>query len=1739
MRSLFLFILYSSSLFAHVAVTENDPDVLIDGVVNAITGDLYVLEEDIVVQGTEPLHLQRSYISDRGQGMWRSFNSVTHDGNIFIDSNLISLMLPISRTMIVKEANGSSLSYGFSFKENRRGNGCFFRPIDLTSDGKGLTNTARGQLSGQTNLKNQYLSMPHGKEFVVIAPNGTRRIYRALHGQHESDLGYGFEGYLEYYYGLHEEQLTNGNKICYDWDKYNRLISIKSTNPTGQKIYASASFFYEGGFKKDSHKNIYLTSANFRVETSDGRTLHYKYFREGEHKHTSRWYLCQILSSESPTEDIRYNEGRRVLHKISLPESRYLQVDYNGDSCVKTLSAPVGPDASPIVTRSFDYDFNTRKTRVTDSQGAMTVYYWNEDLRPTRIDRFFDQGITLANSSLFVWGDNNTPDAANLICKIFCDGERKPLHITRYSYDARGNVIQESFYGNISGHAPPLNLDSKNFPVGGECYSKRYQFSQDGKDLLLRLEEDNGLVVTYDYLMGTNLPTKEITHSPEGLQHRKLYEYNDDRILVREITDDGSDGNTRLIKQITPKNDNPFIGMPQIIEELYFDGQNECLLMKTELRYTTGGRISQKDIYDADGTFCYSLKYTYDHAGRLIEETDALGRVARSQYDALNNKTQHQDFSGNLTAFMTYDFSNRLISNREQDQTGLTHTTRHGYDTKHNKTYTVDFHNYETKYFYDSLSHPITTLLPPLNGISPTISSLYDAMGNEYSRSDGRGFTTTTSYNAHKKPVTINYPDGTSERFTYNLDGTLLSHTDQQGIVTTYVRDIFGRITEKAIRSHEDIITTESYTYDAFHLLSKTDAEGYTTTYTYDGAGRKSSERIETEKEEYSYDPLGRLSATKKGDLVTSLTHDVLDRVIEVKKESVSGVLLSQTFYTYDNAGNIHTIKKDVDGQESQDIFNYDAFGRLIEKIEPLGFSTLTTYDDTEHRKTTTNPMGLCTEESFNTHYLLSTLAKIAPSKSILFMEENLYDLNHNLISKTTTLPDRSVTTIWEYDTLDRLISLTESAGTQEQRATHYSYTPKGLPFQIEKPSGIVITKTYDPLDHLVSLHSSDHTISYTYQHDRLGRLVKSQNQLTRETLKRAYDHKGRLTHEELPNRQTLKHAYDDQGRRIRFDLSDNSYITYDFDALYLRRVTRHSKSDQPLYSHHYLTYDLAGNSLEQTLIGNLGPLSYSYNKAGLHDSIFSPYYTHEALQHDAVGNILEASLDEETSIYYTYDDLYQLTSEKKHTYKYDNLYNRLQKDDVAYFPNTLNQLPSEFTYSPDGNPISQGETKYFYDALDRLIAVENSYHRLEFTYDSYHRRLSKRYFISESFEWVPVQTSHFIYDDQNDIGSIDAWGRMVDLRILGLTPQAEIGAAVAIELYGKVYAPIHDLHGNVGTIVSISNKKKETFLYNAFGEEEKASSYNPWRFSSKRLDNETNLIYYGRRYYIPALGRWLTPDPLGFKAGPNLYAFVSNAPLTHVDLYGLFIYPYRQFNMNDFKQMGIGAIHGAGSFAWESASFVGHAAYGLSMRSYNWSNGRSSFSQDWEAIKNSHRAFSSRGDQWMQSVLPGDTNNELYRAMHIITKGGLEFGTAATGAAGIGKGVFNATKWALTSNKITKLGSLLQTTKNETYATSSLSSLRLKNRLISQEISGGHAFEKHVLNQGEFPGWIRTRTQFGKHIEDVINNPTKIKELRGGRTGYWHQETGTVVIRNPSAFDGGTAFQPTDSLNYFDKNLR
>lgn len=56
------------------------------------------------------------------------------------------------------------------------------------------------------------------------------------------------------------------------------------------------------------------------------------------------------------------------------------------------------------------------------------------------------------------------------------------------------------------------------------------------------------------------------------------------------------------------------------------------------------------------------------------------------------------------------------------------------------------------------------------------------------------------------------------------------------------------------------------------------------------------------------------------------------------------------------------------------------------------------------------------------------------------------------------------------------------------------------------------------------------------------------------------------------------------------------------------------------------------------------------------------------------------------------------------------------------------------------------------------------------------------------------------------------------------------------------------------------------------------------YRFTGKERDEESGLYYHGARYYAPWLARWVSCDPRGMVDGLNLYRYVRNNPMIHID---------------------------------------------------------------------------------------------------------------------------------------------------------------------------------------------------------------------------------------------------------------
>jgi RHS repeat-associated protein len=105
-----------------------------------------------------------------------------------------------------------------------------------------------------------------------------------------------------------------------------------------------------------------------------------------------------------------------------------------------------------------------------------------------------------------------------------------------------------------------------------------------------------------------------------------------------------------------------------------------------------------------------------------------------------------------------------------------------------------------------------------------------------------------------------------------------------------------------------------------------------------------------------------------------------------------------------------------------------------------------------------------------------------------------------------------------------------------------------------------------------------------------------------------------------------------------------------------------------------------------------------------------------------------------------------------------------------------------------------------------------------------------------------------------------------------------------------------HNDHlGGVNVITAQNGNLAQLAEYDPWGtiSRQEGSGETLLRFTGQELDVETELMYYGGRYYDPELSRFVSPDPfVADMFNPqslNRYAYVLNNPFTLIDPDGFF----------------------------------------------------------------------------------------------------------------------------------------------------------------------------------------------------------------------------------------------------------
>ena len=290
----------------------------------------------------------------------------------------------------------------------------------------------------------------------------------------------------------------------------------------------------------------------------------------------------------------------------------------------------------------------------------------------------------------------------------------------------------------------------------------------------------------------------------------------------------------------------------------------------------------------------------------------------------------------------------------------------------------------------------------------------------------------------------------------------------------------------------------------------------------------------------------------------------------------------------------------------------------------------------------------------------------------------------------------------------------------------------------------------------------------------------------------------------------------------------------------------------------------------------------------------------------------------------YAYDDRNELVSDAMsrggtYSYSYDNIGNRktsLEGTDslpTTYVANRVNQYtditegeeaPFVPNYDADGNQTklrtATGEWEASYNALNQAVSFIQGDRRIECVYDYLNRRVEKSVYEGESL----MSRKRFIYHGYLQIAELDAtevlesvapvlrktylWDPQepVATRILAMGVFDETGAYVE-DLYYT-----HDALKNTTALFGIKAGRRALYEYGPYGSavkmEGNAAELNPFRFSSEYADDELGLVYYNHRYYNPQNGRWISRDPMTEKESYLLYGYVNNMPTLYSDELGL-----------------------------------------------------------------------------------------------------------------------------------------------------------------------------------------------------------------------------------------------------------
>ena len=246
----------------------------------------------------------------------------------------------------------------------------------------------------------------------------------------------------------------------------------------------------------------------------------------------------------------------------------------------------------------------------------------------------------------------------------------------------------------------------------------------------------------------------------------------------------------------------------------------------------------------------------------------------------------------------------------------------------------------------------------------------------------------------------------------------------------------------------------------------------------------------------------------------------------------------------------------------------------------------------------------------------------------------------------------------------------------------------------------------------------------------------------------------------------------------------------------------------------------------------------------------------------------------------------------------YDRFGNRWQQNPSGFLAtfNGNNNRIDGYTYDAAGNLLSDGTNHYTYDAENRLISYSNTAGAAaSYVYDALGQRVEKT--SNTPNECSASGTVFYIRDLSGHVAVYTVSG------VNQCHDEIFAGGRHLVTYEGRATFNHSDWLGTerlriVSAYVSLP-KYDEPYTSYPFGDALTGNLAPPYggvlHFTGQPHDLESNLEYFGARYFSSSMGRFTSPDPLLNSGRPwdpqswNRYSYVRNNPLTNIDPTGLY----------------------------------------------------------------------------------------------------------------------------------------------------------------------------------------------------------------------------------------------------------